>query len=156
MGLAAYRHKRVFSNTPEPKGAVKKTKDPQHIFVVHRHAASHLHYDLRLEMDGVLKSWAVPKMISMNPKVKRLAIQVEDHPYEYHTFEGTIPKGEYGAGKVSIWDHGTYEKRSGSIRSGELVVALSGKRLHGEFALIRMNAKDEEPSHDWLIIKKKE
>mgnify|MGYP003337391144 CR=1 FL=1 len=156
MGLVEYRKKRAFVRTPEPKGAVHKALGGTHIFVVHRHAASHLHYDLRLEIDGVLKSWAVPKIISMNPRVKRLAIQVEDHPYEYHSFEGTIPKGEYGAGKVTIWDSGTYTRISGSIRKGELVVELKGKKLVGKFALLRMKKKDAPPSRDWLLIKTKE
>ena len=156
MGLGEYRKKRKFSQTPEPKGALRKEGMSEPVFVVHRHDASHLHYDLRLEMQGVLKSWAVPKMPSMNPKIKRLAIHVEDHPYEYHTFEGTIPKGEYGAGKVTIWDHGTYTKVSGSIRAGELVVDLHGTRLRGPFALIRMKSKGDTPSDEWLFIKKKE
>lgn len=121
------------------------------IFVVHKHAATHVHYDFRLEIDGVLKSWAVPKGPSMNPNDKRLAVKVPDHPLEYAKFHGTIPEGEYGAGKVDIWDTGTYEKVSGSIRSGKLIVDLNGKKLKGQFALVRM----EQPKN-WLLIKKRE
>ncbi|MEK7509134.1 MAG: DNA polymerase ligase N-terminal domain-containing protein [Patescibacteria group bacterium] len=121
------------------------------IFVVHKHAARHLHYDFRLEMEGALKSWAVPKGPSMNPADKRLAVHVEDHPLEYATFHGTIPEGEYGAGKVEIWDKGTYRLVSGSVRGGELVVDLRGKKLKGQFALVRMRTPK-----NWLLIKKRE
>src|ERR1041385_533673 len=108
MGLAVYRQKRDFRLTPEPRGKDKVAQDKP-IFVIQRHAARRLHYDFRLEADGVLKSWAIPKGPSLDPHIKRLAIQTEDHPLDYATFAGDIPKGEYGGGHVDIWDHGTYE-----------------------------------------------
>src|SRR5512143_2152975 len=125
-----------------------RTKAP--VFVVHEHHARRLHFDLRLEMDGVLKSWAVPKGPSMNPADKRLAVMVEDHPLEYAGFEGRIPEGNYGAGDVFIWDKGNYDLRGGSIDSGKMEVFFKGKKLKGLFVLTRMSGKDK----DWLIIKK--
>lgn len=122
------------------------------IFVVHEHHARHLHFDFRLEMDGVLKSWAVPKGPSINPSIKRLAIMVEDHDLDYGSFEGTIPEGYYGAGTVVIWDKGTYKLLNGSINSGKIEFELKGKRLKGIFVLIKMKGKDKE----WLLIKKKD
>ncbi len=124
------------------------TKKP--LFVVHEHHARHLHFDLRLEMDNVLKSWAVPKGPSMNPKEKRLAILVEDHPLSYAYFEGTIPEEMYGAGKVAIWDTGTFVLRGGDLPSGRLTLEFHGKKLRGGFALARMTGKEKE----WLLIKK--
>ncbi len=120
------------------------------IFLVHEHHASHLHWDLRLEMDGVLKSWAIPKEPPTEPKVKRLAIQVEDHDLEYANFEGVIPKGLYGAGEVKIWDKGTYEilERTGD----KIVINLQGKKLKGEYALIRFKKAGEK---EWLFFKKR-
>ena len=120
------------------------------IFVVHEHHARKLHFDLRLEIDGVLKSWAVPKGPSMNPKEKRLAIMVEDHPLEYAPFEGTIPEGMYGAGSVAIWDKGTFKIEEGSLQKGKLSIIFYGKKLKGAFVLARMSGKDKE----WLLIKK--
>lgn len=122
------------------------------IFVVHEHHARKLHFDLRLEIQGVLKSWAIPKGPSMNPKEKRLAIMVEDHPIDYAKFEGTIPEGMYGAGTVVIWDKGNFEIQRGSIKSGRLDIFFDGKKLKGEFALTKMSGKDNE----WLLIKKKD
>jgi bifunctional non-homologous end joining protein LigD len=120
------------------------------IFVIHEHHAKRLHFDLRLEMDGVLKSWAVPKGPSMNPADKRLAVMVDDHPLDYAGFEGTIPEGHYGAGEVVIWDRGAYGLMGGSISAGKLEVAFKGKKLKGMFVLTRMSGKDK----DWLLIKK--
>jgi bifunctional non-homologous end joining protein LigD len=121
-------------------------------FVVHEHHATHLHFDFRLEMEGVLKSWAVPKGPSMNPAEKRLAVMVEDHDLEYGNFEGAIPEGEYGAGEVAIWDKGTYALVSGSIGAGKIEFRLRGKRLNGIFVLTKMKGKDKE----WLLIKKRD
>ena len=122
------------------------------VFVVHEHHATRLHFDLRLEMEGVLKSWAVPKGPSMNPSDKRLSILVEDHDLDYAGYEGTIPEGSYGAGEVIIWDSGEYELKSGSLASGRLEVCFHGKKLAGMFALARMSGKEKE----WLLIKKKD
>ncbi|MBN8785571.1 MAG: 3'-phosphoesterase [Terrimonas sp.] len=161
-GLAAYKKKRNFKSTAEPSGKIKKGSRELK-FVVQRHAASRLHYDFRLEMEGVLKSWAVPKGPSMNPADKRLAMMVEDHPYDYRTFEGTIPKGNYGAGEVEIWDEGTYEalqkdphKKDESLllaelKNGSLKFILHGKKLKGEFALVKMKTANAENA--WLLIK---
>src|SRR5205085_7406997 len=145
MALEEYKRKRHFEATPEPPAKVEKKSG--HRFVVQKHRASHLHYDFRLEMEGVLKSWAVPKGPSLNPGDKRLAMMVEDHPYDYRTFEGIIPKGNYGAGTVIVWDEGTYEsldpgtkaeqekKLLRQLDSGSLKFRLNGKKLKGEFAL---------------------
>ncbi|HEX6892785.1 MAG TPA: DNA ligase D, partial [Chryseolinea sp.] len=160
MTLAKYIKKRDFKKTPEPKGKVLKPSK-ELTFVVQRHDATTLHYDFRLELDGVLKSWAVPKGPSMNPGDKRLAVQVEDHPLSYGKFEGIIPKGNYGAGTVEIWDKGTYTAdlvtkgnatstlRKG-IQSGSLKITLHGKKLKGSFALVRMKDGKEK---NWLLIK---
>lgn len=122
------------------------------IFVIHEHHARKLHYDLRLEMDGVLKSWALPKGPSMSPKDKRLAVLVEDHPLEYASFEGIIPEGSYGAGLVLIWDSGSYRIIKGDLASGNIEVFLEGKRLKGAFVLTKLKGKED----DWLMIKKKD
>lgn len=158
MGLEAYREKRDFRKTGEPGGGKtgKKAGKRKLRFVVQRHHASRLHYDFRLEMEGVLKSWAVPKGPSLNPADKRLAIMVEDHPYEYRSFEGVIPEGSYGAGVVSIFDQGTYDSLNGEqelveeLKKGSLKFRLHGKILKGEFALVKLkNRKD----NSWLLIK---
>lgn len=160
MALATYKKKRDFKNTGEPKGKVNRKND-ELIFVVQRHKATSLHYDLRLELDGVLKSWAVPKGPSMNPKDKRLAMMVEDHPYDYKDFEGEIPEGNYGAGLVEIWDKGTLtdvEKSEAKeakknlkkgLKSGDFKFLLKGKKLKGEFVLVKMKKED----NSWLLIK---
>ena len=161
MSLKRYHAKRDLDRTPEPGGAETK-KDGPLIFVVQRHKASHLHYDLRLEVRGVLKSWAVPKGPSLDPADKRLAMMVEDHPYDYKDFKGVIPEGNYGAGIVEIWDHGTYtpldlpEGKDAEtwmmhgIKRGSLKVVLKGRKLKGEFALVRMDRAGENA---WLLIK---
>lgn len=160
MSLSKYNQKRDFKQTREPKGKIEKSAS-ELIFVVQKHAASHLHYDFRLEMDGVLKSWAVPKGPSMDPEVKRLAMMVEDHPYSYKDFEGTIPEGNYGAGNVIVWDNGTYtsdEKTASDekqllsdLAKGRLSFVLKGKKLKGEFSLVKLQGKQENA---WLLIKK--
>lgn len=119
-------------------------------FVIHEHHAKRLHFDLRLEMEGVLKSWAIPKGPSMNPKDKRLAIMVEDHPLEYGNFEGVIPKGMYGAGTVVIWDKGMFEIKEGNLERERFTIIFYGKKLKGAFALAKMSGRDKE----WLLIKK--
>jgi bifunctional non-homologous end joining protein LigD len=160
MSLRKYNEKRDFKQTSEPKSG-KAAKGKEHIFVIQRHHASRLHYDVRLEMDGVLKSWAVPKGPSLNPEDKRLAMEVEDHPYDYKDFEGEIPPGNYGAGYVYVWDKGTYEllgqngrsfdaEALKEWRSGNLKVVLKGKKLKGEFALVKMKGREENA---WLMIK---
>ena len=121
-------------------------------FVIHEHHAKKLHFDLRLEIDKVLKSWAVPKGPSMNPGEKRLAVMVEDHPLEYASFEGLIPDGMYGAGTVIIWDSGRFEIQGGSLKQGKLDILFRGKKLKGAFALVRMSGKEKE----WLLIKKRD
>ena len=158
MSLIKYKSKRDFSKSPEPEAGKSKTPDKL-IFVVQRHKASRLHYDFRLEMDGVLKSWAVPKGPSMNPQDKRLAMMVEDHPYDYKDFSGVIPSG-YGAGIVEIWDKGNYtsiesivdaEKRlKAGLKTGNLKFVLNGKKLKGEFALVKLKGNDD---NSWLLIK---
>lgn len=164
MALKDYHKKRKFDETSEPKGKTKKSKNKL-IFVIQRHAATRLHYDFRLEMEGVLKSWAVPKGPSLDPKDKRLAMMVEDHPYDYKDFEGNIPEGNYGAGQVEIWDSGTYEPLEENsklsdekellkeLHAGSLKFILHGKKLKGEFALVKMKNTED---NSWLLIKHKD
>ncbi|HET7794131.1 MAG TPA: DNA ligase D [Rhizobacter sp.] len=153
--LAAYQRKRDFSHTPEPAGEVRASGDALG-FVVQKHAARRLHYDFRLELDGTLKSWAVPKGPSLDPHDKRMAVQVEDHPLSYGGFEGVIPEGHYGAGSVIVWDRGTWvpigDARKG-YREGKLKFELHGEKLRGGFALARMRQRDDERQTSWLLIK---
>ncbi|MCM0080761.1 DNA ligase D [Geomonas sp. Red32] len=163
MTLQEYQRKRDLTKTPEPGPGTHQAEAGLR-FVVHKHAASHLHYDFRLELDGVLKSWAIPKGPSLDPSIKRLAMMVEDHPYEYGSFEGVIPKGNYGAGEVIIWDEGTYHAPGVSaaesepllrrgLEKGDLKFVLDGEKLKGEFALVRIKA---DKDNTWLLIKKKD
>ena len=170
MALEEYKRKRRFAETPEPPPKIEKSKG--HRFVVQRHRATRLHYDFRLEMEGVLKSWAVPKGPSLNPADKRLAMQVEDHPVSYFDFEGTIPEGNYGAGTVMVWDVGTWEPLSpvpvngeyvpgteaeaaAMLKKGDLKFRLHGKKLNGDFALIHIKARRPgSKGNEWLLIKK--
>src|SRR5437588_12406098 len=155
MSLEEYQAKRDFSETPEP-GPEAGRPHRQPIFVVQEHHASRLHYDFRLEADGVLKSWAVPKQPSLNPAIKRLAVQVEDHPLEYANFSGEIPAGQYGAGLVHIWDKGTYDNvlerkphpqtLTEGLNAGHLEVKLHCRQLKGTFALIRMSYVNPKPT----------
>jgi len=169
MSLEEYKRKRRFQDTPEPPPKVEKLKG--HRFVVQKHRASHLHYDFRLEMEGVLKSWAVPKGPSLDPADKRLAMQVEDHPVSYFDFEGIIPPGNYGAGTVMVWDVGTWEPsakdapppKNGSeadrlasqmLQKGDLKFRLHGKKLNGEFVLAHMRSRRPgSKGTEWLLIK---
>jgi len=153
--LAEYRRKRDFSRTREPQGGGRR-KSPRLAFVIQKHDASRLHYDLRLELDGVMKSWAVPKGPSLDPSEKRLAVETEDHPLAYGSFEGTIPEGEYGAGEVELWDRGTWEPEddpSDGYRKGKLTFTLHGKRLHGAWHLVRTGRSEAGPKAQWLLIK---
>lgn len=162
--LTTYRKKRDFDVTPEPSGdaPVKHGKKSKLVFVIQKHAASHLHFDLRLEVDGVMKSWAVPKGPSLDPAIKRLAMEVEDHPMGYNTFEGIIPKGEYGGGTVMLWDRGTYsadkaengkheEAMRAGYEKGKIDFTFHGERLQGSFALVRTAQRGSKPQ--WLLIK---
>jgi len=125
------------------------------VFVIHEHHARHLHFDLRLEMEGVLKSWALPKGPSMDPRDRRLAILVEDHELDYASFEGEIPEGEYGAGRVAVWDRGGFRLLSGGLPGGRLEFALDGKKLRGAFALVKITGQKTK-GNEWLLIKKKD
>src|SRR5687767_14208654 len=162
MALREYRRKRHFQRTPEPAGKLAPRRGNS--FVVQKHDASHLHYDFRLELDSVRKSWAVPKGPSLDPKVKRLAMQVVDHPYDYREFEGTIPEGNYGAGTVMIWDQGTYAPADASshdkkvmeadlrhqLRKGKIKFVLEGEKLKGLFALVKSSYRG---NRSWLLMK---
>lgn len=161
--LKKYKEKRDFRKTVEPAGGRKKSsKKP--IFIIQKHDASNLHYDFRLEMDGVLKSWAIPKGPSTDPSIKRLAMPTEDHPLEYADFEGVIPEGQYGAGTVILWDRGTYENKRAekekdkksmeeSYNEGKIEIYLKGQKLKGGYALIRTGKGKNER---WLLIKMKD
>jgi bifunctional non-homologous end joining protein LigD len=155
MALEEYKRKRDFTQTPEPPPKVGK--GDQRRFVVQKHRATRLHYDFRLEMDGVLKSWAVPKGPSLDPADKRLAMQVEDHPVSYFDFEGTIPQGNYGAGTVMVWDVGTWEPQGDihqMLAKGDLKFHLNGKKLKGDFALVHIKSRrPDSKGTEWLLIK---
>lgn len=153
MPLKIYRDKRNFAKTKEPKGTLKQSKCYKNVFIIQKHAASHLHYDFRLELNGVLLSWAVPKGPSLDPKVKRLAVHVEDHPVEYAYFEGTIPEGEYGGGTVMLWDRGKWQSEDDDIKKaykkGNMTFTLHAEKLNGAWKLIRLKNDDKH----WLLIK---
>ena len=158
MVLKEYKKKRDFEWTPEPAGKRRKEKSKEPIFVVQRHDARNLHYDFRLEVDGALVSWAVPKGPPKTTKDRRLAVMTEDHPMEYAKFEGEIPEGHYGAGTVEIWDRGTYTNlkswmMSSAVNKGQIEINLKGKKLKGNYALVRtkLGGKDK----NWLLIKMK-
>jgi bifunctional non-homologous end joining protein LigD len=169
MSLTLYKNKRSFSATPEPEGKkpASKRKEKKLVFVIQKHEASHLHYDFRLEMEGVLKSWAVPKGPSLNPADKRLAMMVEDHPYDYRTFEGTIPAGNYGAGTVMVWDEGSYEAMGyedrpvkeqekillNELKKGDVKIVMHGEKIKGAYALVKMKGRGDR---SWLLIKKQD
>jgi DNA ligase D-like protein (predicted 3'-phosphoesterase) len=158
MSLGAYKKKRDFDKSPEPRPGEAKAQRTR--FVVQEHHASHLHWDFRLEMDGVLKSWALPKGPPTEPGVRRLAVATEDHPVDYISFEGVIPEGQYGAGTVKIWDRGEYKLR---LRTGKQIkVALAGAKLEGNYVLVHMNATLRSSSlrstseDNWLLIKERQ
>jgi bifunctional non-homologous end joining protein LigD len=161
LKLGEYRRKRDFKVTAEPRGGRARAA-PKLAFVIQKHAASHLHYDLRLELDGVMKSWAVPKGPSLDPAVKRLAMEVEDHPIEYNKFEGIIPQGEYGGGTVMLWDRGTYryggddpdplEGLRRGYQKGDFKFVLQGKRVRGSWVLVRTRRGSPNRAQ-WLLIK---
>src|SRR5437868_11985790 len=163
MALEEYRRKRDFRKTPEPAGAAAPRQQAGDglSFVIQKHAARRLHYDFRLELDGVLKSWAVPKGPSLDPGEKRLAVHVEDHPLDYGAFEGVIPEGEYGGGTVLLWDRGTWMPADpdpdAAYRKGSLKFTLNGEKLHGNWALVRMGGKAANERHEnWLLIKERD
>ncbi|MFQ5997780.1 MAG: DNA polymerase ligase N-terminal domain-containing protein [Candidatus Bathyarchaeia archaeon] len=145
--LIEYQRKRHFTRTPEPTGHPEVIDTNSSRFVVHEHHATRLHHDFRLEMDGALKSWAIPKFVPTEPRIRRLAIQTEDHPLDYIDFQGVIPEGEYGAGKVEIWDRGIFDMESRQER--KLVIRLKGRRLDGRYALIQTRERQ------WIILKSK-
>ncbi|HJW93210.1 MAG TPA: DNA polymerase ligase N-terminal domain-containing protein [Thermoanaerobaculia bacterium] len=159
--LTKYQKMRDFGDTPEPSGKSRPVKGKKPIFVIQKHHASHLHYDFRLEMEGVLKSWAVPKGPSYDPATKRLAMMTEDHPYDYAKFEGVIPEGNYGAGNVIIWDQGTWdfiepgEDPVKAVQSGKLTFRMNGKKMFGEWALVRISGRGRsgDKGNEWLLLK---
>ena len=157
--LKKYRQMRDFGETPEPAGRTKKLANGP-IFVIQKHAASHLHYDFRLEMEGVLKSWSVPKGPSYDPTIRRLAMMTEDHPYDYASFEGVIPAGNYGAGNVIIWDQGTWEfiepgdDPVAALKSGKLTFRMYGRKMFGEWALVKIKGSSKSSKgNEWLMLK---
>src|SRR5262245_43212652 len=157
--LRKYRSKRDFSRTAEPSGVKRRAADG-HSYLIQKHAARATHFDFRLEHDGALLSWAIPKGPSLDPADKRLAVHVEDHPVEYGSFEGTIPKGQYGGGTVMLWDRGSWEPHGDvdeALRKGSLKFDLHGERLKGGFALVRLRGRPQDRGRDnWLLIKEKD
>src|SRR5436190_13699018 len=158
MGLQRYKEKRNFQATPEPEGKAERRPKRALMFVIQKHDATRLHYDFRLELESVLKSWAVPKGIPTTKGDKRLAMHVEDHPFDYGDFEGVIPEGNYGAGSVMVWDTGAWEpldeNASKALQEGKLKFVLHGKKLQGEWALVRMRGRSQQSGKDeWLLIK---
>lgn len=157
MALEKYRKKRDFRVSPEPRGTTAPAKKSSFLYMIQKHRASHLHYDFRLAFNGVLLSWAIPKGPSLDPSVKRLAMQVEDHPLEYANFEGVIPEGEYGGGTVMVWDEGTWSPEepdvADGLRLGSLKFTLHGKKLRGSWALVRTNHYGGNRKSSWLLIK---
>ena len=151
MSLEKYHAKRDFRKTYEPRGSTKPSIEEGRIYVIQRHQATHLHYDLRLEMNGVLKSWALPKGPPLQPNLKRLAVLTEDHPVEYAGFEGVIPEGEYGAGKVEVWDRGTYKPIE--VSGDKIIFTIEGEKLKGDYCLIKLRPKTDPKN--WLFFKKK-
>ena len=152
MNLKDYKEKRNFSKTPEPQNSPSTKSSSDLAFVIQKHQATHLHYDLRLEDEGVLKSWAIPKEPPLNPGIKRLAVQTEDHPLGYENFEGIIPEGEYGAGTVEIWDQGIYKQIE--ISNSKIVMDIFGKKIKGKYCLIKL--KKDSDDKNWLFFKLKE
>lgn len=150
MKLKDYKEKRDFKKTPEPGESQPRKKIEKLVYVIQRHQASHLHYDLRLEEEGVLKSWAIPKEPPEKEGIKRLAVQTEDHPLGYEDFEGIIPEGQYGAGTVEIWDRGDYI--SLETTASKWVMEIRGKKLQGRYCLIKLKAKDSK-DNNWLFFK---
>jgi bifunctional non-homologous end joining protein LigD len=159
MTLNEYKKKRHFRVTPEPSGrsSDRKDKDSNLIYVIQKHRATNLHYDFRLEWHGTLLSWAVPKGPSLDPSVKRLAMQVEDHPIDYANFEGVIPEGEYGGGTVMVWDKGTWESEvedvDAALKKGDLKFTLHGEKLKGSWVLVRTRGYGRSSDKSWLLIK---
>jgi bifunctional non-homologous end joining protein LigD len=157
--LAAYQAKRDFKKTSEPSGTAKVRRSEYPRFVIQKHAARRLHYDLRLEHAGAFKSWAVTKGPSIDPADKRLAVEVEDHPLDYGDFEGTIPQGEYGGGTVMVWDRGCWEPEGDvdhALRRGELKFTLAGKKLQGGWVLVRLGRREGGKRNSWLLIKRRD
>jgi bifunctional non-homologous end joining protein LigD len=162
--LETYKRKRDFARTPEPAGEVGRPSQAGGRFVVQRHRATRLHYDFRLEIDGVLMSWAVPKGPTLDPAPRRMAARTEDHPLDYFDFEGVIPAGQYGGGDVIVWDWGTFEPEKpedpgAAVRKGELKFVLHGQKLRGRYTLVRTSARDEwgqAEKEEWLLIKKRD
>ncbi len=150
MSLKEYKKKRDFTKTREPKDTQVKKDPEKYVYVIQRHQSSHLHYDLRLEEEGVLKSWAIPKEPPIEPGIKRLAVQTEDHPLGYEDFEGVIPKGQYGAGEVKIWDKGAYLPHE--ILPARRVFEIKGKKLKGKYCLIKLKSIDKKDKN-WLFFK---